>query len=408
MPIRKLTARGVETLQPDPETFLELWDTDVPGFGIRVSPAGLKTWFVRYRHAGRRRRMKIGTFPALSLGKARERARKELAQAELGKDPAAVKAEGRTAPTFRKLAEKYLELHAPKKRSFREDRRILTKELLPKWGGTQAKEIRRADVIELLDVIAERPAPIMANRTLALARKVYNFGIKRGIVEANPCALVERPGEEKRRDRVLSDTEIATLWRELDATEKRKGRKRPVRICPEDAAAVFRLRLLTAQRGGEVLGMRWDELDLGATWWTIPAERSKNKLPHRVAVAPPVLRILEERERAAKGSPWVFPGHGTDGPLVNVQKALERVRERCGFGFRGHDLRRTAASHMTSMGVSRLVVGRILNHHEPGVTATYDRHSYDVEKRHALELWARRVEEIIAGEGATVVPMVRS
>ena len=97
----------------------------------------------------------------------------------------------------------------------------------------------------------------MANRTLALARGVFNWGIRRGLVESNPCTLVSRPGVERQRDRVLTEGEIATLWKELE-------------LEPQDMAAVFRLRLLTAQRGGEVLGMRWGEIDLAATWWTIP------------------------------------------------------------------------------------------------------------------------------------------
>ncbi len=393
---KKLTHRTLTTLKPPESGILDVWDTELRGFGIRVASNGRKTWFVRYRHAGRKRRLGLGTFPPLSLAAARKEAKTKLSEAELGKDPAGEKAAQRKAPTFGALAELYLEKHASKKKSGREDKRILTVELLPKWRNTHAAEIRRADVIALLDKIAERPAPIMANRTLALARKMFNFGIQRGLVEANPCVLVQRPGQERRRDRVLTEDEIKTLWGELERELKVHG-----------MAAVFKLLLLTAQRRSEVLGMSWPELDLKAGWWTIPGERSKNGLPHRVPLSPQTLRVLESLPQSGH---WVFPSPRGDGHITNIQKCVERIRKRARLDWRAHDLRRTAASHMTGAGISRLVVSRILNHHEPGVTAAYDRHSYDPEKRQALELWGRRVEGIVTGRcrrGADVVSMVR-
>ena len=163
-------------------------------------------------------------------------------------------------------------------------------------------------------------------------------------------------------------------------------------------AAIFRLRLLTAQRGGEVVAMRWDEVEVGEGWWTIPAARSKNKLPHRVPLSRPVVDILGSLLRTT--SRWVFPSPSTkDQPIRYTAKAMARVRERAGVDFVGHDLRRTAASMMASVGVNRVVIGKILNHAEPGVTAVYDRHSYDAEKRAALDAWGSRVEQIVAGPG---------
>jgi integrase len=153
--------------------------------------------------------------------------------------------------------------------------------------------------------------------------------------------------------------------------------------------------LLTAQRGGEVLGMRWAEVDFSDGCWTIPEERSKNGLSHRVPLSKPALALLE-KERLLRGeSSWVFPSASGLSPLAGIQKAIQRVRRRAGIDLRGHDLRRTAASNMASMGIPRLVIARVLNHVETGVTAVYDRHSYDREKREALEAWGRRLEEIV-------------
>jgi integrase len=165
-------------------------------------------------------------------------------------------------------------------------------------------------------------------------------------------------------------------------------------------AALFRLRLLTAQRGGEVQGAAWSEIDLVGRWWTIPPERSKNGLAHRVPLSAPAVRILKSlKAEAKKDAIWVFPSTRKTGPhILHAQKAIERVVERSGVEFRGHDLRRTAASLMVGSGVPRLVVSKILNHVESGVTAVYDRHSYDAEKRSALDFWGRHVEALVAGK----------
>jgi integrase len=201
--------------------------------------------------------------------------------------------------------------------------------------------------------------------------------------------MVKRVAPERQRDRVLSEDEIRGLWKALDK---------------EDAviAAVFRLRLLTAQRGGEVLGANWAEMDLPTGWWTIPAERSKNGLAHRVPLSPQAVKVLKSLRSLTGDSPWVFPSPKKESAsIAHAQKAIERIVERSGVDFRGHDLRRTAASLMVGAGVPRLVVSKILNHVETGVTAVYDRHSYDLEKRAALDFWGKRLEAIISNKRTT-------
>lgn len=284
------------------------------------------------------------------------------------------------------LAKEYSERHAKKKRSGREDVRLLNGSphkkktgkrphvpLVTRWGSRRLTEIKRRDVRDLLEEIAER-APIMANRTLALVRKMFNFAIEREWIESNPCHMVKRPAPERPRQRVLSEEEIRHVWNAL-------APEHPI------TAALFKLRLLTAQRGGEVHGTAWSEIDLVSRWWMIPPERSKNGLAHRVPLSPQAVRILKGlRSEAEKDATWVFPSTRKTGPHINhAQKAIERIVERSGVEFRRHDLRRTSASLMVGGGVPRLVVSKILNHVESGVTAVYDRHSYDAEKREALE-----------------------
>jgi integrase len=374
----------------------EVWEDH--GFGIRVSPSGTKTWVWVYHFDGRPRRMTFGTYPPMGLADAHLRlaeARKSLQQ---GTDPGAHVVEARKAEriaeTVGELAELYLEGWARrKKRSAAEDERILRKDVIPVWKDRKAKDITRKDVRALLRGIVERGAPIAANRTLAVTRKMFNWAIGEDIIPGdNPCKAVKAPGEETQRDRVLKQDEIATLWRGLGNPEIPISL--PIRLA-------LKFQLVTAQRKGEVINAEWAEFDLTEIVWTIPASKSKNALAHRVPLSPLALAVLDEIRVMSRNSTWLFSSPRLNGrPITGaaVDHAMRGNRDALGTGdATPHDLRRTAASHMTSTGISRLVVSKILNHAETGVTSVYDRHSYDREKRAALDAWARRVEEIISG-----------
>jgi integrase len=387
MPSLTFKVKTIEALKPPVGIQVDYFDKALRGFILRVSPSGRKTFGVLYRHGGRLRRMSLGTFPPLTLAEARKMASDVLRDATQGKDPATEKARHRDADSFKDLAAEYIERYAkPRKKSWREDKRIIDNKLTPILGNIRAKDIKRADIRNLLEKIAIK-APIEANRVLAAVRKIYNWALSQDLVESNPCLGIPAPGEERRRDRVLTEEEIKILWKDLDNEEL------PI-------ASTFKVRLLTAQRGGEVFSMEWSELDLVNGWWTIPAEKSKNGLAHRVPLSPPSLSLIEDLKFAAtdkkKHSQWVFPAPWGRGHLKNIQKCTERIRERTKLDFRAHDLRRTAASLMTGMGILRLTVSKILNHVEPGVTAVYDRHSYDNEKRQALDAWGRRLMMLIS------------
>jgi integrase len=338
-------------------------------------------------------------------------ARLKLAEArkllERGIDPGGrevqIRKAERAAETLAELVDAYLEKWArPRKRSASEDERILRKDVIPAWGKRKAQEIARRDVITLLDRIVDRGSPISANRTLAVIRRMFGWALSRDMVPANPCTAVRAPGKETRRDRVLSAAEIATLWWALDNPPISK----PIRLA-------LKLQLVTAQRKGEVIDAEWSEFDLDEGIWTIPGRRAKNGLPHRVPLSLLAVAVLNDiRAMAAEGqkSKWLFSSQRREGPITGqaVDHAMRDNRGALGTGdATPHDLRRTAASHMTSIGVSRLVVSKILNHAEPGITAVYDRHSYDREKRAALDAWGIRLEEIIGGRSGrpTVVRM---
>lgn len=367
MPTVHLTDRSLKSLRTSQPREM-FWDHVLPGFGVRVTQNGKKTFVVRYRLNGKRPRVTIGSYPAFGLADARARARAILLQVGTGEDPS-------RAESFAELADLYLERHAkPKKRSWRYDERQLKRDLLPAWGKRKAAEIRRSDVHEILDGILDRGSPAMANRTRALISKVFNFGITRGIVEHNPAAHVPPPARLQSRQRVLSEEEIRELWRLLDSD-----------LLTPLMAASFKLRLLTAQRGIEVLSMQWDQID--GIWWTIPPEVAKNGLAHRVPLSTQARAALEKARQMSGGTPWVFPSPREDGPIQWVQKAVHQLRDHTSFDWTPHDLRRTAATYMASVGVSRVVLAKILNHVENSVTAIYDRASYDQEKLEALTRW---------------------
>jgi integrase len=245
----------------------------------------------------------------------------------------------------------------------------------------KAADITRQDVRDLLDGMVPK-TPIMANRVLALLRKLYNFGLSRDMVAVSPCLGIERPVPERQRDRVLTYEELRRVWQAAGEEDARDG-------------ALVKLLLLTAQRSGEVRALAWGDLDLETAWWTIPAGRAKNKLAHRVPLRGPAIAILRELRALDAAATWVFPSRSRDGYRTTIHKVACRVRDRSGVQFIPHDLRRTVASYMTSFGTPRLVVSKILNHVEHGVTAVYDRHSYDREKRLAIDAWAAGLLEIV-------------
>lgn len=405
MPTIALNDRAVAGLKPT-DRQVDYFDRTLPGFGVRVNPAGRKTFILLHRLHGKLQRLtlrdpkaegNISTYPLLSLVRARELAREAMRGASEGRDVSAERKQAR-ARTFGALADDYLEKHAKrKKRSWREDARLIRAEL-ESWKHRPVASIRRSDVRELLDTIVDRGAPVAANRTLALIRKILNFGVDVEWAEANVAAKLAKPAAEHSRDRVLTPEELRTLWTWLE--------RQPDPALDDQAAREYRLnrtalklRLLTAQRGGEVVQMRWQDVDLESGWWTIPAEHAKNGLPHRVPLPAMVIDIIGgQLQQADHKDAHVFTGIRGTRQRRNALEGLDVV------DVRPHDFRRTAASLMTGGGIPRLTVAKILNHADSSVTAIYDRHSYDSEKRAALDWWGQRIAELASHADSEVLP----
>lgn len=366
------------------------------GFAIRIFPSGEKSWAFIYTYYGRKRRMTLGDYKTMTLSEARIKhgdAYKMLKNED--KDPALAqqqeKAESRDSSTIEGLVEEYIEKWAkPRKRSWKEDRRLLDKNVKPLWGKRKAKDITKRDVVLLLEDFVKRDAPIAANRAFACIRRMFNFAVERDIIANTPCTTIKAPSKENQRDRCLSADEIKAFWKALDSASMSQMTK-----------IALKLQLITAQRKGEILGAEWNEINADTCWWAIPENKAKNGIHHRVPLSKLALELIAELKKLNPKSRWLFPSETNKSHMrgESIDRAVRRSKgifEKAEIKhFTPHDLRRTAATHMTEMGISRLVVSKILNHVDSSITAIYDRHSYDLEKKNALEAWGKKLHTAI-------------
>jgi integrase len=421
MPVKHLTDRTIAALPVPSETRqCDYWDDKLRGFGVRVSYGGKRAFVVRYRVGRRLRRQTIAPYPAKSLADARDEAKSILGQVADGKDPAQHKQDQLKGELFRDLAAAYIADAEKKHRRWREEKRIIDKDLLPVLGFLRVVDIRRRDIRQLVEDIAQkRNAPIMANRTLELLSRMFNFAIDREWMEANPASRIPEPGVERSRERVLNEEEIRELWpvlerlaQDVGETEEpsQKRRRAKARVTRATAQA-FQVQLLTAQRPGETQKMLWADVDLKSGWWTIPGSVAKNELAHRVPLTAPVIEILKRRrELGGENAKLVFENRVGAGSIAHrAKKAASILCRSLSFEFRAHDLRRTASTGMAEAGVHTEYISKVLNHAQGGPAATriYDRYKYDKEKRDALERWTRRLYAITAGNTREAIPLAR-
>ncbi|MBX9863950.1 MAG: tyrosine-type recombinase/integrase [Hyphomicrobium sp.] len=428
----KFTALFVENIKVENGRTAFL-DTHTRGLELRVTGAGAKTWAVRYtrKSDGRRRRVTLGTFPAISLEAARVAAQEKLIAAARGADPASQAQERRDAQTFREVSDEWEKRHGqPNKgyKSLKDDRRMLDRHILPQIGGMIVGEIQKRDIIRLLDVVAATPDARKSkgqrrmthrpNRVFALVRSIFRWALGRDLVKSDPTAGVSAPiHKEKPRERALSRGEIGTVWTTLAAAPDRRALAGKGDFPMTRATALaMKLALVTAQRIGEVSGIEKCEYDLAAAMWVVPGERSKNGEPNRVPLSSLAIELIREAETLAGDSQWLFPSpklsrSGTVRGPIDPHAATKALARSAKFikvdRFRVHDLRRTAATGMAELGVSPHTISLVLNHRSARkgtVTgAVYVQYTYDREKREALDKWAMAVETaVLASSGDNV------
>ena len=399
----RLTGPNVARLDlPVGKTERIVFDDDLPGFGVRIRAGGKRTWIIQYRKGAKQRRLTLGTLRAIDPAKARKSAENLLAKIQLGGDPQAekIEAHARAIETLGAVTDDYL-IYAEAKlkaRTYKEVKRHLTS---PKqWGsikGLSVHRIQRANVAARLTEIERDSGSVSANRARASLSALFSWAMRQGLADHNPVVGTNK-GEEKSRDRILTDAELAAVWIACKA---------------DDYGRIVRLLILTGQRREEVAGIANDELDLERALWLIPSERTKNKLEHEVPLSDPAVGILQAVTRrdgrallfgAGKGSyaGWSHAKTALDGRIVEAGVKI--------LPWRVHDIRRTVATGMAELGILPHVIEAVLNHvsgHKAGVAGIYNHARYRPEKRQALDRWAAHLEAIVDGKSAANVVALR-
>ena len=304
----KLTKASVQGLALPADTRDKIFfDDALPGFGLRLRDGGKRTWIAQYRLGSKQRRVTIGTVKTLNVDEARKRARSALSKVHLGTDPQLEKAEARAqaAVTLGSVVDGYLARHAAKRLkagTFTDVERYLRRHWAP-LARLPLGKITRAAVAARLGRIADESGGYAANRARAALSAVCAWAIAEGLTDANPVVGTRKPAEEVARDRVLTDDELAAIWRHAG---------------DGDYGAIIRLLVLTGARREEASGMIWDEVDLESATWRIGGGRTKNGRPHDVPLAPLAVQILRGVERR-EGRSLIFGS--AKGPFSGWSKA---------------------------------------------------------------------------------------
>lgn len=414
MAAKRLTDAAVRALKPKAARYTV---AEGAGFGLMVYPNGAKSWLLRYTAAdGRRRPMVLGNYPDMSLTDARAAAAAARAQLAAGADPLDGRREARDAtrvqaierrraPTVAEAFADYMALSVrPRLKrpdAVERDAGLLLAEL----GTLKLADVRRRDIVAVLDAVRARGALHQAEMIRSRVGTFFAWAVERELIAASPCTGLVRQHRPQPRERALADAELRALWGWLEAG-----------ALPASLRDGLRLVLLTGQRPGEVFGLSWAELDLSAALWHLPAERSKNGRAHDIPLCRLALDILEARNGQAFGA-YVFPGKpagaraGT-GPMNlqgianSLRRALDAGRPAGLEAFTAHDLRRSCRTGLARLGIADEVGERVLNHHRGGLVAVYNRHRYEAEMRAALDAWDRHLCRLIGqASGANVVPL---
>jgi integrase len=442
----KLTQAAVERLKPPTSGRVEYWDSQLPGFGLRVaaprprSKDGRKTWQAFYRVNGKMVRETLGTLAVIpDVAKARQLARESMAQARTGAHPVeerrrdeerarrqAEAEQARAQNTLAAVIDPYLadartgrNRKKPMRRDyFIETKRVLERDVKAVLGDRPISEITRPEIRELLAGIVDRGAPSHANHVLAYLKALLNWAVSEELIAKSPSTGIKMPTALFERDRALSDEEIRIFWQACDKIGWPFG-------------PLFQLLLLTAQRRDELAQATWPEFELDPDMclWAIPPERTKNNRAHLVHLAPLAIELLEALPRIGKRGYVFSTGRHGDTAVSGWSHAAERLAtamaELCGQQLAGagqdkaaatvqhftvHDLRRTAATGMAAIGIAPHVVDKILNHASgriSGVAKIYNRFEYLPERKAALEAWARHIEGLVRPAPSNIVQMTQ-
>jgi integrase len=383
----RLTAKSVEHIKPGSDR-KEIPDSGCTGLYLVSQPSGVKSFAIRYRHAGKPVKLTLGKWPALSLHDARAAAAEAFQQLAKGADPAAARRAEKIAAmeadahTVAAVCSNFMAREGRKLRSAGSRESIFKRLVYPAIGDRPINEVRRSEIVHLLDKIEDRNGPVMADVTLAVLRRAFRWHALRDDSFNSPivAGMARTSTKERARSRVLDDTELGKLWKATaDGTQ---------------FSSLVRALLLTGARRNEIAAISRDEISADGLW-ILPASRSKTKVEVMRPLSKAVRGILDEQPQIDDSSYIFSTGVGT--PLRTFSKAKRALDLASGTSnWTLHDLRRSARSLLSRAGVNVDVAERVLGHAIPGVRGTYDRHKYLVEMEHALEALSSLVERIVA------------
>ena len=390
----KLTDRLVANLSPPKRGNRRTYDTEVTGFGVRVTAAAHRAFFFRYRSKdGRDRLATIGEFPAWRTAAARLRAAELSRIVDQGGDPQGDTDALRDAPAVADLAERFRREHVAARRpnTRRDYDLLLRNEILPAIGRLKVAAVTSSEVDHLHRKITERGCAHQANRAAAVLSKMFSLSIRWRMRSDNPVQGLQRNPEHP-RERYLSEDELPALLAAIEGySDRQTGR-------------VFKFILLTGCRRSEAQGAAWDQFDLGRGVWTKPASGVKQARLHRVPLSTEALDLLRQIRAEAAASPWVFPPSVTHVPSLN--RGWRAVCRAAGIDdLRLHDLRHSFASLLAGEGLGLPVIGKLLGHSQAQTTARYA-HLADDPLREATQRVGRIVTAAAKGP-AKVVPFSR-
>ena len=370
-----------------------MFDQSYPGLALRLSCGGRKSWVYFYRINGKLKRMTIDTYPVMSVAEAHDAWRAARDQVRAGRDPA--RKEGVGSTDFKGVFEEWLARDQAGNKSRKIVRRKLEKDVLPSWANRHIGTIGRRDILDIIDAIADRGAVTQARRVHAFLHRLFKWAVGRGIIDRNPVADLPKPGQDTRRDRVLSDDELAAIWNAASEFGYPYG-------------DVIKLLILTGARREEIGQLRWAEIDGDSI--TLAADRTKTSIAHVIPLSAPARAIIEALPRIS-GSPLVFTHDGRR-PIASWHKAKPRLDTMAYVrGWVVHDIRRSVATGLQKLGTPLQVTESVLGHtagSRAGVVGIYQRHDYADEKRSALEAWGAHIMALIGGRStAQVVPLRR-
>ena len=376
----KLTEKIVRDLTPPEKGNRILYDTEVKGFGIRITKADAKAFVLNYRINGRERRATIGAYPDWSVSTARKEAMRLKRNVDLGEDPVGDREAERRAATIADMCRRYLDEHAIKNRasSQRNSRALIKNNILPKIGKRKVADIRHADVDALHRSLSA--TPYQANRLIALLSKMFNLAIKWEWIDKNPATGIEKYDEAK-RERYLRTDEYVRLAAALEEYPDKR------------VTNAIRLLLLTGARKSEVFKATWDQFDLKTGIWLKPRTGTKQNKDHRVPLSDEALELLQGMRDGAV-SDYLFPGNRAGEPLTEIKKAWKIICENASLDdLRVHDLRHSYASVLASSGLSLPIIGELLGHSQPQTTARYA-HLLDEPLREATDFVGRYYRDL--------------